>query len=143
MESFEGDLVLVLEADAADPESSHAAAHSLAMDLRLLDIAQVRFANEEIALPVADNGAEFIAKSGTGNSIATLVLTGVFSAAALKAMADVVVAAIKRSGARSVTVQRGQDKVVLTALSGAEMHKLVETLLDTSAHGGGARLDHE
>jgi hypothetical protein len=43
-------------------------------------------------------------------------------------LAGVLIAWIKRTGARSVTVKRGEDEYTITGMSGADQHKLVEWL---------------
>lgn len=71
-------------------------------------------------------------KSGMLQQIGTLVVSGLLSAAALKAVSDILVAPLHRSTAGTVTVRRGGAEVSLSGLHSkdvaAEAAKLVEAL---------------
>ena len=70
-------------------------------------------------------------KSGIATSIGDLILRGTLSAGSVTALTGVIVAWIKRTGARSVTVKRGKDEYTITGMSAADQHKLVDWLTST------------
>lgn len=69
------------------------------------------------------------AKSGATNSMADLVVTGVLSGTAVTAAAGVIVAFIQRGSARSITVEKNGEKLVLTAVSVATQREIIERFL--------------
>ncbi|MGY4928774.1 hypothetical protein [Streptomyces sp. 900105755] len=66
--------------------------------------------------------------ASAGYEIGALVVSGAFSAAALKAMSNVLVAYIQRSKARSVQWEFDGDKGMFQALSAKDQDKLVEAM---------------
>ena len=72
-------------------------------------------------------------KSGVGQSIAELVLTGVLPGAAVTAVYKVITAYRKRAKARSVTWVQDGEEVELTALSGKEQRRMIELLVARKA----------
>jgi hypothetical protein len=74
--------------------------------------------------------------AGAGHDLAVLVLSGAFSAAALKAVSNVVVAFVQRSKARSVEWEIDGHKGSFGALSAADQHALVEAVAARIAAGG-------
>jgi hypothetical protein len=83
-----------------------------------------------VASPQADPAPG--SKSGLGHEIGVLIVSGVVSAAGLKAIADVVIACAQRTTIGSVTVRRGDTEVTMSGLHPkdvpAETAKLVEAL---------------
>ncbi|MEU6843496.1 hypothetical protein ABZ930_16640 [Streptomyces sp. NPDC046716] len=104
---------------------------SLFQDLRGLGVLRV-----ERASAAAPAGS----MAGVGHDLAVLVLSGAFSAAALKAVSTVVVAYVNRGKARAVEWEFGGDKGTFTALSAKDQHALVEAVTARIAAGaaGGA-----
>ncbi|MCR6484983.1 hypothetical protein M8542_19315 [Amycolatopsis sp. OK19-0408] len=108
---------VVLRVDAADPDLLDDATTALYEDLR--DLGDVRVGRVEEA-------AEPGAKSGLGTALGDLVLSGGTVAAVYR----VIVAWLGRSKARSVTWVQGEDKVELTALSGADQRRVIELIVE-------------
>ncbi|MQM26215.1 hypothetical protein [Glycomyces albidus] len=71
-------------------------------------------------------------KAGLGQEIGVLIVSGLVSAAGLKAIADVVIACVQRTTIGSVTVRRGETEVTMTGLHPkdvpGETAKLVKAL---------------
>ncbi|MET9497224.1 hypothetical protein [Streptomyces sp. NPDC006552] len=76
--------------------------------------------------------------AGAGHDLAVLVLSGVFSAAGLKAVSDVVVAYVNRSKARSVEWEFDGNKGTFTAVSAKEQQALIEAVTARIAAGPAA-----
>lgn len=70
------------------------------------------------------------AKAGTAGTVGVLIATGVFSASTMKAVASVIQSWLQRSGARSVTLERGEERIVLTGSSQADVDALVRHWID-------------
>lgn len=72
------------------------------------------------------------AKSGFAQEIGTLIVTGLFSVAGLKAVADIVVACLQRSTIGTATIRIGDVEATMTGLKPedvpAETAKLIEAL---------------
>ncbi|WP_405823670.1 hypothetical protein OG241_43300 [Streptomyces sp. NBC_01390] len=66
--------------------------------------------------------------AGVGHDLAVLVVSGAFSAAALKALSNVVVAFVQRSKARSVEWEIDGHKGSFDALSAKDQQALVEAV---------------
>lgn len=92
---------------------------SLYRDLRTLGVLRVE--RKTAAAPDAS-------MAGVGYDLAVLVLSGAFSAAALKAVSNVVVAFVQRSKARSVEWDFDGNKGSFSALSAKDQHALVEVV---------------
>ncbi|WP_051764553.1 hypothetical protein [Saccharothrix syringae] len=69
------------------------------------------------------------AKSGSGTTIAELVLNGTLSAAAAGAVASVVSAFVQRGSARKITVKSGEDEISLEGVDAASQKALLEAWL--------------
>lgn len=108
---------VVLRVNGEDREELDRATTALYDDLRTLGDVQVRRGDE-----AGGPGA----KSGVGGSIAELLLSG----GTVGAVYRVVVAWLGRSKARSVTWVQGEDKVELTAVSGADQRRVIELLAE-------------
>jgi hypothetical protein len=91
---------------------------SLRQDLLELDLASV----DRPAVTDLPDGA----KSGTAQTVGVLVASGVVSASTVKAIASVATAWIKRAGARSVTIERGKDRIEITGTSKDHVNQLVD-----------------
>ncbi|MGH3646613.1 MAG: hypothetical protein ACRDTM_05505 [Micromonosporaceae bacterium] len=115
------DIALVVVArPGTDPQRLEAATRELRRDLAKL--AGVRAAAPTTPLP---DGA----KSGTLTLIGTLVLSAVFSAQTVDAIARVVVAHIQARTDWSVTLERGDVKVSLSGrVPEAELERAVQAL---------------
>ncbi|MFE1955108.1 hypothetical protein ACFW9D_32080 [Streptomyces sp. NPDC059524] len=92
---------------------------ALYQDLRRLGVLSVRRATAE-----APTGS----MAGVGHDLAVLVLSGAFSAAALKAVSNVVVAYVNRTKARAVEWEFDGSKGAFTALSAKDQHTLVDAV---------------
>jgi hypothetical protein len=119
---------IVLRVDAADREQLDRATTALYDDLRALGDVRVRRGDEAAAAG---------SKSGVAGSIAELLLSG----GTVGAVYRVVVAWLGRSKARSVTWVQGEDKVELTALSGADQRRVIELLAEKHRAGVAAAED--
>ncbi|MFC8838670.1 hypothetical protein ACFT8Q_00775 [Streptomyces griseoincarnatus] len=73
--------------------------------------------------------------ASAGYEIGALVVSGAFSAAALKAMSNVLVAYIQRSKARSVEWEFDGNKGTFQALSAKDQNKLVDVVASRIAAG--------
>ncbi|MEV7339429.1 hypothetical protein [Streptomyces sp. NPDC093544] len=104
--------------EATTDQTSHQVS-SLYRDLRTLGVLRVERKTE--AAP-ADSMA------GVGYDLGVLVLSGAFSAAALKAVSNVLVAFVQRSKARSVEWEFDGNKGSFSALSTKDQHALVEAV---------------
>lgn len=115
------DIALVVVArDGTDPQRLDAATRALRRDLTRIE--GVRAAAPTTALP---DGA----KSGALALIGTLVLSAVFSAQTVSAIARVVVAHIQARTDWSVTLERGDVKVSLSRrVPEAELERAVQAL---------------
>ena len=67
-------------------------------------------------------------KSGTVQEIGTLAVSGLLSAAGLKAISDVIVAYLQRSGARQITVRNGEHEITVTGASAADVSSVVRDI---------------
>jgi hypothetical protein len=119
----------VLAAQGSTPAQVDALARQLASDVRALRTFAVRGA--ETAAP-ADG------KSPTAESIGTLVVSGIFSATAVRALRDVIVAYLQRAAARAVTVRVGKTEVTLTAVSASDLSAIAQQFT-TPVEGGPAQ----
>lgn len=63
-------------------------------------------------------------KSGVGQQIGTLIVSGVFSAAAIRSLRDVLVAYIERTKARAVRVRVGEMEVTVTGASRSDLAEI-------------------
>jgi hypothetical protein len=115
-------LFLDVEADGVTGTRADALTRQLAADVRALHAFRVRTASA-----TAPEGSK-----STGHDIATLVVTGVFSAATMQALRDVIVAYVERTKVRGVTVRVGPAEVTVTGASKADLSKIVEQLVGKS-----------
>jgi hypothetical protein len=123
---------LVLRVDAgptASDEQMERQARTLYRDLRTLGLFQVE--RKQAPAPAGS-------MASAGYEIGTLVVSGAFSAAALKAMSNVLVAFIQRSKTRSVEWEFDGNKGTFQALSAKDQNKLVEIIAARIAAGAGA-----
>ncbi|MCP2169655.1 effector-associated constant component EACC1 [Goodfellowiella coeruleoviolacea] len=111
--------ILRLAADNAGPARLHQLTTGLYQDLRALGLVKVAR---------ADQAAPEDAKTGTAGSITELVITGVFSAGTLAAVAQVITAYIERTKTRTVTWVEGERTVTFDGISAKDQHRLVEAL---------------
>lgn len=69
-------------------------------------------------------------KTGLAQHIGMLVVSGLTSGAAIAAVATVIVAAVKRSTAGSITLRRGDTEIAATGLSPKEVAKHLTELVE-------------
>ncbi|GAA2042166.1 hypothetical protein GCM10009757_05330 [Streptomyces cheonanensis] len=122
---------LVLRVDAGTTVSDEQVERhvgSLYRDLRTLGLFNVR--RKQTSSPAGS-------MASTGYEIGVLVVSGVFSAAALKAMSNVLVAYLQRSKARSVEWEFDGHKGSFQGLSGKDQGKLVDVVASRIAGGVG------
>jgi hypothetical protein len=67
-------------------------------------------------------------KSGTVQHIGALVVSGVLSAAGLKAIGEVIVAYLARSGARQITLRDGDREVIVSGAAAADVAEVVRNI---------------
>jgi hypothetical protein len=79
------------------------------------------------------------AKSGIAATIGELLVRGTLSAGAVTALTSVLVAWIKRTGARSITVKRGTDELTVTGMSARDKRTIVDWFTSDSGEGAGER----
>ena len=103
----------------ATAEQTDRQVRSLYGDLRTLGLLRVE--RGTVAAPEAS-------MAGVGHDLAVLVVSGAFSAAALKALSNVVVAFVERSKARSVEWEIDGHKGSFGALSAKDQQALVEAV---------------
>ncbi|WP_155830393.1 hypothetical protein [Glycomyces tenuis] len=96
------------------------------------DLRSVRGASVRTAQTAAASEG---AKSGAALQIGTLVVSGLLSAAALKAIADVVIAALQRSSAGSVTVRRADREIVMEGLPPKDVKQAATEILKVLEEG--------
>jgi hypothetical protein len=111
-------IVLDIEADGLTGTRADVLSRQLAADIRALRSLDVSRATE----PPPDGS------KSTGHEIATLVVTGVFSAATVRALRDVIVAYIDRTKVRGVKVRVGKAEVTLTGASASDLAEIIEQL---------------
>ncbi|MFJ8650194.1 hypothetical protein ACIRNI_29315 [Streptomyces sp. NPDC093546] len=118
---------------SASPEQLDRQVTSLYQDLRALGRFQVR------RKPALAPGGSM---ASAGYELGVLVVSGAFSAAAVKAMSNVLVAYIQRSKARSVAWEFDGHKGTFEALSAKDQSALVEVVAARIAAGAdGAETD--
>ncbi|MEU0273069.1 hypothetical protein [Streptomyces sp. NPDC006307] len=111
---------------SASPEQIDRQVTSLYQDLRALGRFQVR------RKPAPAPGGSM---ASAGYELGVLVVSGAFSAAAVKAMSNVLVAYIQRSKARSVAWEFDGHKGTFEALSAKDQSALVEVVAARIAAG--------
>ncbi|MFF5715017.1 hypothetical protein [Streptomyces sp. NPDC012756] len=120
---------LVLRVDAgsmASDEQVERQVRGLYRDLRSLGLFNVE--RKQAPAPAGS-------MASAGYEIGALVVSGAFSAAALKAMSNVLVAYIQRSKARSVEWEFDGNKGTFEALSAKDQNKLVDVVASRIAAG--------
>ncbi len=111
-------IVLDIEADGLTGARADVLSRQLAADIRTLRTLEVA----PVTGPSPDGS------KSTGYEIATLVVTGAFSAATVRALRDVIVAYIDRTKVRGVKVRVGKAEVTLTGASASDLAELIEQL---------------
>lgn len=114
-----GTIRLEVDAGPVRPDTLDRACGDLADDLR-----QVRHVVVTRAPGTAVDGA----KSPLADSLDTLLLTGTFSVAVVRSVRDVLLAFLRRGQARSVTVERGDTRLVVTAATDEEIAAVTRRL---------------
>ncbi|MEU6083602.1 hypothetical protein [Streptomyces sp. NPDC047108] len=114
---------VVIESDGIDLQELDALTRSLEQELALLDAADSVQRPEVESLPEG-------AKSGTVVTIGTLIVSGVFSRAALQALVGLVGEWRKRAEARRVELTEGDDSLIVEALSPGEQRALIEAWIE-------------
>ncbi|HEY0696677.1 MAG TPA: hypothetical protein VGD43_02580 [Micromonospora sp.] len=115
-----GQLLVQVDVDEmTDPRRLYELTNQLARDLRSIRDVIV----DRVTAPAGPD-----TKSPTVGQIGGLVLSGLLSAAGITALKDIVVAFVQRSGARSVTVRKGDNEVVLTGVSRRDLSAAAQQL---------------
>jgi hypothetical protein len=120
---------LVLRVDAGDEASDEQVerqVRSLYRDLRTLGLFNV----ERRKAPAPDGSM-----ASVGYEIGALVVSGVFSAAGIRSLSNVLVAYVQRSKARSMRWEFDGDKGSFDALSAKDQSRLVEAVAARIAAG--------
>ncbi|HEY1575253.1 MAG TPA: hypothetical protein VGG05_28245 [Pseudonocardiaceae bacterium] len=112
-------LTLIVEADGTDAHRLDHLTSTLRSDLVATGLVTV-------ARPRTDPPPD--ARTGAGLSVGELIVSGVLSTGTMSALASVLIAHIRRTGARSVTVRRGEDEYRFTGLSEDAQRDLIHQL---------------
>ena len=91
--------------------------------------ADIRRIRGVAAIPV-EREAPDGTKSGVAQEIGMLVVSGLTSGTAITALATIIVAAIKRSTAGSITLRRGDTEIVADGLSPKEVAEKLDKLVE-------------
>lgn len=123
MDNESGSLRLTVDGGAdLTPDEIESLVGSLRAELLELDLDAVRTPTQ-VDFPLG-------AKAGAAHTVGVLIASGVFSASTVKAIATVASAWIQRSGARSVSICRGDSALEITGTSKHQVNRLVEQWLD-------------
>ncbi len=114
-------LVVTIHADDVTAEEAERLSAALRDELLLLEVASV---DRAPAGPVPDG-----AKSGAAQTWGALLVSGVFSAAMVKAVAQVAAEWLRRNAARSVTLEQDGRSLVIEGASAADVDRLVQEWL--------------
>lgn len=112
-------LTLIIEADGTDAHRTDQLTATLRSDLIATGLVTV---TRPPATPPP------YARAGAGLTIGELVVSGVLSTGTMSALASVLIAHIRRTGARSVTVRHGDDEYRFTGLSEDSQRDLINRL---------------
>ncbi|KAA2260999.1 hypothetical protein F0L68_19620 [Solihabitans fulvus] len=123
-----GQATLRLDAGDVDDVRRHRLTRSLFDDLRALHL--VNIARPELEAPQG-------ARSGTGQGVAELIITGVLSTGTVTAIAKVITAYLDRTKSRSVTWLQDGREVTFTGISQQDQAALAEALAGASDPEGG------
>lgn len=104
-----------------DPRRLDESAGRLGADLRRIDGLVVA----PLTAPAPPGG-----KSDVVHQVGGLLVSGLLSAAGLKAIGDVVVAYLGRSGARKITVRTGDREITVAGASATDVAEVVRRLED-------------
>jgi hypothetical protein len=115
-------IVVAVEAADGDAEETDTLTRELQEELLLLDAAESVARPEGEPVPAG-------AKSGAATTLGALLVTGVFSRAALNAMVSLVSEWRQRAQARRVELTEGEDSLIVTGLSGSDQKALIEAWL--------------
>ncbi len=113
-------LTLTIDPDGVDVSRLAHLTRTLRSDLLSTGLVTV----DRPAVEAPDN-----TRAGVGVSVGELVVSGLLSASTMSALASVLIAYVKRTGARSVVVRRGEDEYRFTALSDEAQRELIERLV--------------
>lgn len=121
-------IIVAIEAAAGDAEGLDALTRELQEELALLDEAV------SVARPEADTTPSG-AKSGTATTLGAVLVTGVFSRAALNAMVSLVSEWRQRAQVRRVELTEGEDSLIVEGLSGSAQKALIDGWLQRRSAG--------
>lgn len=113
-------LTLTIDPEGVDVSRLHHLTRTLQSDLRATGLVTV--SRPEVEAPEDT-------RSGTGSTIGELVVSGLLSASTMSALASMVIAYLKRTGARAVVVKRGKDEYRFTGLSEDAQRELIDRLV--------------
>lgn len=123
-------ITVVIESADGDAEETDTLTRELQEELLLLDAA------ESVARPVGA-AAPPGSKGGTVTALGALVVTGVFSRAALTALVTLVGEWRQRAQARRVELTEGEDSLVVEGVSAKDQKALIEAWLRRRSGGSG------
>lgn len=112
-------LTLIIDADGTDAHRLDQLTGTLRSDLVATGLVTV---TRPHPTPPPDT------RSGAGLSLGELIVSGVLSTGTMSALASVLIAHIRRTGARSVTVRHGEDEFRFTGLSEDAQRDLIDRL---------------
>ncbi|MFF2524868.1 hypothetical protein [Streptomyces liangshanensis] len=115
-------IAVAVETTDGDAEELDTLTRELREELLLLDAA------ESVARPEG-GAAPAGAKSGTATTLGALLVTGVFSRAALNTMVSLVSEWRQRAQARRVELTEGDDSLIVEGVSGRDQKALIEAWL--------------
>ncbi|MET7718675.1 hypothetical protein [Streptomyces sp. NPDC005407] len=115
-------IAVAIEAADGDAQEMDALTRDLQEELLLL------YAAESVARPEGE-AVPAGAKSGTATTLGALLVTGVFSRAALNAMVSLVSEWRQRAQARRVELTEGEDSLIVEGISGSDQKALIEAWL--------------
>lgn len=117
-------LTLIVEADGTDAHRLDHLTATLRSDLIATGLVTVT-RPQQAPPPDTRSGA------GAGVTIGELLVSGVLSTGTMSAVASVLIAHIRRTGARAVTVRHGEDEYRFTGLSEDAQRELIDRLTAT------------
>jgi hypothetical protein len=118
-------LTLIVDADGTDVHRLDHLTSTLRSDLIATGLV-------EVTRPRTDAPRD--TRTGAGLTIGELIVSGVLSTGTMSAVASVLIAHIRRTGARAVTVRHGADEFRFTGLSEDAQRELIDRL--TGSVGG-------
>ncbi|QDO45853.1 hypothetical protein FNV62_55135 [Streptomyces sp. RLB3-17] len=126
---MQAQLVIKIQSHAADANELDALTRNLWEELRSVDVPSV----DRPAAAERPEGS----RGPCAETMGTLVISGVTSAAAMSAMARTVIAWIRRDCERSAELEHGDSRLTLHGLSRDDLHALSEAWVRDAMNGTG------